>query len=84
MDKTIKVTFKDGRYHRAIPGEKQTLMRQSLFDTIAVIQTTLDDLHSLARIEKNGLKDKPMYVQKNHPIPVAEGEIVTFNQDETN
>jgi hypothetical protein len=80
MDKLIKVSFKDGRYHRAIPGEKQISMRQTLFDTLVIVQTALDDLHSLARIEAKGLKDKPMTVAKNHiePTIVAPGEIVQF------
>jgi hypothetical protein len=79
----VRVSLKDGRYHRAIPKEKSINIPSFLFDSIVTLQTALDDLHSQAKWYKEDPKDKPMVVMKNHPIPVAEGEIVTFNQDET-
>lgn len=75
----VRVSLKDGRYHRAIPGEKSINIPTFIFDAIITLQTALDDLHSQVRWYKEDPKDKPMTVMKNHPIPVAEGEIVTFD-----
>ncbi len=78
-----RVSFKDNRYHRAIPKLPSKNIPQSLFDTIVAVQTALDELHLQAKRYNEEVKDKPMTIAKNHPIPVAEGEIVKFNQDET-
>lgn len=80
----VRVSFKDGRYHRAISGKPSINIPSFIFDAIVTLQTALDDLHFQAKWYKELPKDKPMSVAKNHPIPVEEGEIVTFNQDEIN
>jgi hypothetical protein len=85
-----RVSFKDGRYHRAIPGEKSISIPHSLFDTIVAVQTVLEDLHLQARRYGVQIGDKPFTREKNHrnfenevePIPLEPGVIVTFNQDE--
>lgn len=73
----IRVSFKDGRYHRAIPGEKSISIPAFIFDAIVSLQTALDDLHFQAKWYKDPPKDKPMEVMKNHVV-VEEGEIVEF------
>jgi hypothetical protein len=75
----VRVSLKDGRYHRAIPGEKSISIPSFIFDAIVALQTALDDLHSQVKWYKEPPKDKTMFVQKNHPIPVEEGEVVRFN-----
>lgn len=77
-----RVSFKDGRYHRAIPGEKSISIPHWLFDAIVAVQTALGDLHTQAKRYNQQIKDKPMFVQKNHPIPLEPNTIVKFNQDE--
>jgi hypothetical protein len=79
-----KVSLKDGRYHRAIPGEKSINIPSFIFDAIVTLQTALDDLHFQAKWYKELPRDKPMMIMKNHvePTVVAPGEIVTFNQAE--
>ncbi|MFL6214207.1 MAG: hypothetical protein ACJ74J_10000 [Blastocatellia bacterium] len=79
-----RVSFKDNRYHRAIPGEPSKNIPHWLFDAIITLQTALDGLHLQAKRYNEEVKDKPMVVMKNHiePTVLAPGEIVTFNQDE--
>jgi hypothetical protein len=80
----VRVSFKDGRYHRAIPGEKSINIPSWLFGAIVALQSALDDLHSQAKWYKESPRDKPMTVMKNHvePTVVAPGEVVTFDKDE--
>ena len=80
----VRVSFKDGRYNRAIPGEKSKNIPHWLFDMIVTLQTALDDLHTQAKRYNEPVKDKPMTVYKNHlePTIVAPGEIIKLNQDE--
>jgi hypothetical protein len=78
----VKVSLKDGRYHRAIPKEKSINIPSFLFDSIVTLQTALDDLHSQAKWYREDPKDKPIVVMKNHPIPVEPGEIVSFTSTE--
>lgn len=75
----VRVSFKDGRYHRAIPGKPSINIPSFLYDAIVALQTALDDLQLQAKRYNEPIKDKPMTVAKNHPIPVEEGEIVKFN-----
>lgn len=75
-----RVSFKEGRYHRAIPDEKSKNIPHFLFDAIVSLQTALDDLHLQARRYADPVTDKPMTVMKNHvePTGVAPGEVVKF------
>jgi hypothetical protein len=75
----VRVSFKDNRYHRAIPGEPSKNIPHWLFDAIVAVQSALDDLHLQAKRYNEPIKDKPMTVMKNHSTPVQEGEIVKFD-----
>ncbi len=84
----VRVSFKDGRYHRVTEGQKEPrskLIPHFLYDVIVSLQTALDDLHLQAKRYNEPIKDKPMTVYKNHiePIVVAPGETVRFTSDET-
>lgn len=72
----VRVSLKDNRYHRAIPGEPSINIPHSLYDMIVTFQTGLDDLHLQAKRYGAEMRDKPMFVQKNHPIPLEPGEVV--------
>jgi len=71
-----RISLKEGRYHRAIPGEPSINIPHFLFDTIVTLQTSLDDLHLQAKRYAAEMKDKPMTVEKNHPTRVEPGEVV--------
>ena len=83
MDKeTVKVKLISGRYHRSNQKGNITIPLY-LFYAIVAVQRALSELHQQAMLYAQPLKDKPMFVQKNHPIPVEPGEIVKFDQDAT-
>jgi hypothetical protein len=73
----VKVKLISGRYHRST--EKGSFyIPLYLFYSIVTLQTALAELHQQAKLYHSLPKDKPMFVQKNHPIPVEPGEIVHF------
>jgi hypothetical protein len=82
MDKDlVKVKLISGRYHRSNTKGSITIPLY-LFYAIVAVQTALNELHQQAKLYAYPLKDKPMFIEKNHPIPVEPGEIIKFNQGE--
>jgi hypothetical protein len=79
----VKVKLIGGKYHRS--NEKGSIrIPLYLFYSIVTLQTALSELHQQAKLYHSSPKDKPMRVEKNHvETVVAPGEIVIFNQDET-
>lgn len=78
----VRVKLISGGYHRS--NEKGSItIPLYLFYAIVAVQTVLSELHQQAKLYAHPLKDKPMTIAKNHPIPVEPGEIVKFNHDET-
>jgi hypothetical protein len=78
MDKDlVKVKLISDRYHRS--NEKGSFyIPLFLFYPIVTLQTALSELHQQAGLYNKPPNDKPMRIEKNHPIVVEEGEIVHF------
>jgi hypothetical protein len=73
----VKVKLISGSYHRSNQKGSITIPLY-LFYAIVAVQTALNELHQQAKLYAHPLKDKPMFIQKNHPIVVEPGEIVQF------